>query len=176
MSEAFRNEDLGWHDSDGDRGTVEPCAPLAFDAATAVAFALDAVIRGGGDTNDGELLKEKLLSVEFDGLSGRVSFSDSGDRSFTKYSVFNQKGGGGSAVKRGCAKNRFCNVGADGGSTHIPWRDQDLSWGWGVQLKFGGDAVLGSWYLRVRLWTQSLSPWISANGRCPMLLLRRVFR
>ncbi len=94
FSEDFRTENLGWYDSDGDRSTVQPCAPFAFDAATAVAFALDAVISEGGDTNDGELLKNKMLAVEFDGLSGRVSFSDSGDRSFSRYTVFNQKGAG----------------------------------------------------------------------------------
>jgi ABC-type branched-subunit amino acid transport system substrate-binding protein len=94
LSENFRTENLGWHDSDGDRSTVQPCAPFAFDAATAVAFALDAVISEGGDTNDGELLKKKMLGVEFEGLSGRVSFSDSGDRSFSKYTIINQKGAG----------------------------------------------------------------------------------
>lgn len=94
FSDDLQSADLGWFDSDGDRNEILNCGPAAYDAAIAVSFALDAVIKEGGDVNNGELLKDKILATDFEGLSGRVGFRENGDRSRGIYAVWNQNGAG----------------------------------------------------------------------------------
>ena len=71
---------LGWADADGDRDTVHAYGPCYFDAAVTVALALDAVIKEGGDVNDGELVHQKMLDTAFEGMSGPVRYLQNGDR------------------------------------------------------------------------------------------------
>ena len=78
---------LGWADADGDRDTVHAYGPCYFDAAVTVALALDAVIKEGGDVNDGELVHQKMLDTAFEGMSGPVRYRQNGDRFGTQYSV-----------------------------------------------------------------------------------------
>ena len=78
---------LGWADTDGDRDTVHAYGPCYFDAAVTVALALDAVIKEGGDVNDGELVHQKMLSTAFEGMSGPVRYLQNGDRFGTQYSL-----------------------------------------------------------------------------------------
>ena len=84
-------EELGWTDGDGDRTTVHPYGPPSFDAATAVALAIHAVIEAGDDPTDGEKLLAALMDVEFDGLSGKVSFDANGDRDGSRYTILNRR-------------------------------------------------------------------------------------
>ena len=101
FSDDLQTADLGWFDSDGNRNEVLNCAPPAYDAAIAVSFALDAVIKEGGDVKNGELLKSKILATDFEGLSGRVGFSENGDRSRGTYGIWNQNGAGRSPSRVG---------------------------------------------------------------------------
>ena len=78
---------LGWADTDNDRDSVHAYGPCYFDAAVTVALALDAVIKEGGDVNDGELLHQKMLSTTFEGMSGPVRYLKNGDRDGTQYSL-----------------------------------------------------------------------------------------
>ncbi|UPR02774.1 metabotropic glutamate receptor [Chloropicon primus] len=84
-------DDLGWADGDGDRKTVHPYGPPSFDAATAVALAIHDVIEAGNDPTDGEKLLEALKKVEFEGLSGKVSFDENLDRRGSRYTLFNRR-------------------------------------------------------------------------------------
>ena len=97
----YDDEDpLGWADTDGDRSTVHPYGPTHFDAAVTVALALDAVIKEGGDVNDGELLHQKMLGVTFEGLSGTVKYLANGDRDGNQYTILNLGTPGGGAPKK----------------------------------------------------------------------------
>ena len=86
-------EELGWTDGDGDRTTVHPYGPPSFDAAVAVATAIHNVIEAGESPSDGEKLLAALKTVELNGLSGKVSFDENGDRSGSRYTVLNRVSG-----------------------------------------------------------------------------------
>lgn len=63
-------------------------ATFAYDAVYAFARAADAMIIGGADPNDGELLLQELKGISFDGATGPISFSSNYDR-LGLYDVFN---------------------------------------------------------------------------------------
>ena len=71
-----------------------------FDAVYTFAHAMDAMLHSTGDTSfdDGEALLRELKSVEFNGLSGSVSFDDNLDR-VSGYDLLGSSPGDGSMMK-----------------------------------------------------------------------------
>ncbi len=55
-------------------------APFAYDAVYTIAIAIDKMIQNGQNYNDGELLLTQLYNSEFQGMSGKVTFNQQGDR------------------------------------------------------------------------------------------------
>lgn len=86
-----------WQNCNGrDNQTYQGCgdtspdtfAPFAYDAVYTIALAIDKMIQNGQDYNDGELLLAQLYNSEFQGMSGKVTFNEHGDR--TAIIKFNQ--------------------------------------------------------------------------------------
>lgn len=79
-------------DMDGDRSTVTGYSTASFDATLAIALGIDKLIKSGLDYNDGPLLFSTIRDLQFEGISGPVSFDTLGDRANSTYDIFNYNG------------------------------------------------------------------------------------
>ena len=78
-----------WENCNGkDNQTYQGCggrdpnhfAPFAYDAIYTFAFAIQNIINNNQDYTDGDVLLQELYNSNFQGMTGKVTFNDQGDR------------------------------------------------------------------------------------------------